>query len=240
MWTTLILAVRLAGELGDGRRSVWRRFVKRPSRLYADAQALKRHTAACRARCSEEDRTRFQLMDGLQAAWIADEKARLKEAEREELGGRVSGPADWRAARQELGLESVRKPNYKCGMPAFVLFGADLPVVRHLSSAESTLAVLGDAKVTDDGIVLTSGSDQTSAVFSDMKLRQTQSFKCDVTFELTAPPGSGEADGIAVVFCREQGVGRGGYGLGYTGLGGEGDFAVEGEYGMDNGLMRRN
>ena len=46
---------------------------------------------------------------------------------------------------------------------------------------------------------------------------------------MTAPAGSGEADGIAVVFSPEKKLGLGGYGLGYSGLGGQGDFAVESE-----------
>jgi peptide-N4-(N-acetyl-beta-glucosaminyl)asparagine amidase len=54
------------------------------------------------------------MMDTLQAEWIADEAGRLAEAEREELGGRVSGPADWRAARMELGLHNVERPKYHC------------------------------------------------------------------------------------------------------------------------------
>ena len=84
--------------------------------------------------------------------------------------------------------------------------------------------------LTDEGTLLTSKNDQVSAVFSNIQVRQTQSFKCEVTFQLSAPPGSGEADGIAVVFSGHKGVGKGGYGIGYTGLGGQGDFAVEGEF----------
>ena len=89
--------------------------------------------------------------------------------------------------------------------------------------------MFGDARVIDEGILLTSGSDQASAVFSPATLKQDQSFRCEVSFRLTAPPGSGEADGMAVVFCPERKLGLGGYGLGYTNLGGKGDFAVESE-----------
>lgn len=78
-------------------------------------------------------------------------------------------------------------------------------------------------------LVLTSGSSQTGAAFFPTPLSQDRSFRCRVTFRLTAPPGSGEADGMAVVFCPEKKSGLGGYGLGYSGLGGQGDFAVEGE-----------
>ena len=90
--------------------------------------------------------------------------------------------------------------------------------------------MLGDAKVINEGILLTSGSDQTSAVFSPTTMKQDQNFRCEVSFRLTAPRGSGEADGMAVVFCPERKLGLSGYGLGYTNLGGKGDFAVESEF----------
>ena len=51
-------------------------------------------------------------MDTMQAMWMADGAGRLAEARREELGGRTSGTADWRAKRQELGLQKVSKPHY--------------------------------------------------------------------------------------------------------------------------------
>jgi peptide-N4-(N-acetyl-beta-glucosaminyl)asparagine amidase len=88
---------------------------------------------------------------------------------------------------------------------------------------------MGNAKMTNFGIQLTSGPSQTSAVFSPSPIRQDQNFRCQVTFRLTAPPGAGAADGLAVIFCPERKLGLGGYGLGYSGLGGRGDFAVEGE-----------
>lgn len=49
-------------------------------------------------------------MDTLQALWLTDAPGRLAEAEREELGGRTSGTADWRAKRDELGLQATKKP----------------------------------------------------------------------------------------------------------------------------------
>ena len=51
-------------------------------------------------------------MDQLQAAWINDESGRLAEAERDELAGRTSGPAEWRAMRQELGPANILKPAF--------------------------------------------------------------------------------------------------------------------------------
>lgn len=86
----------------------------------------------------------------------------------------------------------------------------------------------GDAKMSESyTLVLTSGIGHTSAAFFPSPVRQEQSFRFQMRFRLIAPPGAGEADGIAVVFSPVKKMGLGGYGLGYTGLGGQGDFAVE-------------
>ena len=92
------------------------------------------------------------------------------------------------------------------------------------------LKVFGGATITDDGVCLTAGPSQTSAVFIDTPIPQTTSFRCTLDYRLHAPEGSGAADGIAVVFAPEMKLGLSGYGLGYSGLGGQGDFAVEGAY----------
>ena len=92
------------------------------------------------------------------------------------------------------------------------------------------LEVKGDARAVGDTILLTSQNSQTSAVFHPTPLDQKTDFRCQVTFRLTSPPGAGEADGLAVVFTPERKVGLGGYGLGYSGLGDKGDFAVESEF----------
>lgn len=78
-------------------------------------------------------------------------------------------------------------------------------------------------------IVLTTGNSQTSAVFHPHPVDQSDTFSCTVTFRLTSPPRAGEADGIGIVFVPKKALGLGGYGMGYSGLGGKGDFAVEGE-----------
>lgn len=65
-----------------------------------------------RSGMSPEERVRVRAADQLHASWINDEPRRLAEANEAELGGRESGPADWRAARQELGLPQLRRP--KC------------------------------------------------------------------------------------------------------------------------------
>jgi hypothetical protein len=92
------------------------------------------------------------------------------------------------------------------------------------------MQLFGDTNLHKHGLVLTSGTSQTSAAFAKSSIKQDQSFRCMVTFRITAPPGSGEADGMAVVFSSEKKLGLGGYGLGYSGLGGKGDFAVESEF----------
>ena len=81
--------------------------------------------------------------------------------------------------------------------------------------------------MTDDGVCLTTRPSQTSAVFIDRAIPQSTSFRCALDFRLHAPEGSGAADGIALIFAPEMKLGLSGYGLGYSGLGGQGDFAVE-------------
>lgn len=96
-----------------------------------------------------------------------------------------------------------------------------------LPELDSGLYLLGDAKLSGQGAVLTTGPGQTSAVFLPKAVKQTTSFRCELTFKITAPPGCGEADGMAIVFAPERKLGLGGYGLGYSGNGGPGDFAIE-------------
>lgn len=53
-------------------------------------------------------------MDQLQALWISDREGRMREAEKSELIGRISGPDDWKKSRNELGLNAkiTQKPQY--------------------------------------------------------------------------------------------------------------------------------
>ena len=171
-------------------------------------------------------------MDMMQALWMADERGRLAEAEHEALGGRISGPADWKAMRDELGLQTMRKPAIR-GERCSLIISYKLiiyPVLTHLPSTLNGVETLGDAEVKDGCIVLTSGSSQHGAAYHPTTLSQTQSYRLQTTFRLTAPPGSGGADGISVIVCHEKKLGLGGYGMGYSGLGGHGDFAVESEF----------
>ncbi|KAK8861540.1 hypothetical protein IAR55_002362 [Kwoniella newhampshirensis] len=177
-------------------------------------RALYACTVALRLRMSGSQRSSLEEMDHKQSLWINDEDRRSKEAESVDLGGRVSGPEDWRAMRDEMGLvNEVKKPAYK--------------VKQLLQTRNEDLSIFGNASLVGDTILLTSSSSQTSAVFHPNSLSQTASYRVKLSFRLISPPGAGEADGIALVFTSEKGLGLGGYGLGYSGVGGRGDFAVE-------------
>lgn len=79
------------------------------------------------------------------------------------------------------------------------------------------------------GAVLTDKPGATGHVFPPERIPRDQSWRALMEFRLTAPPGQAGADGIAVFFASEQKQGLGGYGLGYSGIGTTGDFAVEGQ-----------
>ncbi|WVQ94740.1 hypothetical protein IAU59_001820 [Kwoniella sp. CBS 9459] len=176
-------------------------------------RALYAHTIALRFKLDLAERTRLEAMDQLQALWMADEAGRLAEAERMELGGRVSGPEDWRKMRDEVGAQKAEKPQYT--------------VRRSLDSPLASMHLLGNARLDKKSIILTSASGQTSAMYHPSPIRKNDDFRVQVRFCLAAPPGAGEADGIALVFARERSLGLGGYGMGYDGVGGDGDFAIE-------------
>ncbi|KAL7421158.1 Peptide-N(4)-(N-acetyl-beta-glucosaminyl)asparagine amidase [Cryptotrichosporon argae] len=169
-------------------------------------------TVRCRLKLSRDQRAELEERDRLQKAWINDETARLREADMQQLGGRISGPAEWRARRDELGAVADVRPEHK--------------VVRSLVDVDR-LELYGHAERREDAITLTSGPSQTAAVFSATPISQCTSWRMQLEFRLTAPPGCGEADGMAVVLSPERKLGLGGFGLGYTGLGGKGDFAIE-------------
>ncbi|ORY24400.1 hypothetical protein BCR39DRAFT_561576 [Naematelia encephala] len=176
-------------------------------------QALLEGTIELRINLPEEERVRLESMDDMQELWISDKNRRDEEAEQAELGGRTSGPEDWRKMRSELGQMERKIPTYQTL--------SDLVVATDLTK------LLGDARVESATLLLTDTAGLTSAVFADKMIRQNDSFKCSLTFRMTEVSGSGAADGMAVAFCQEAGLGLGGYGMGYSGLGGEGDFAVE-------------
>jgi peptide-N4-(N-acetyl-beta-glucosaminyl)asparagine amidase len=170
-------------------------------------------------------------MDREQNAWITDEKKRFDEAEKDELGGRTSGTADWRAQRQELGLPELKRPKYTgqtSSLPPFRLSLIRLirTVRSNLTQPLSDYHISGQARHQGSSILLTDGNSQTSGIFLPTPISQDQDFRCRLAFRLSASQG-GEADGIALVFSPEKKLGLGGYGLGYTDMGGQGDFAIE-------------
>ncbi|WWD05783.1 hypothetical protein V865_003866 [Kwoniella europaea PYCC6329] len=179
-------------------------------------RALNAHTVSLRLRLAHTERIRLEAMDNLQSLWMADERDRLAESERMELGGRISGPEDWRAMRDELGLgnKHVEIPKYT--------------VIKSISLPNDQLKQFGDTRLNSSSILLTDGPSQTSMIFNPNPINQNAGFRSKVKFKLTSD-GGGEADGIALIFVSHlpQSLGLGGYGMGYDGLGGQGDFAVE-------------
>ncbi|ODN76800.1 hypothetical protein L202_05402 [Cryptococcus amylolentus CBS 6039] len=173
-------------------------------------------TVSLRLRMDPVLRARLYRMDESQRSWISDENTRLKEAESMGFEGRISGPDEWKRMRDELGdaKRAVVKPRYTVATQ----FGAQV----------GDLVRFGDVQTDSDSkIVLTSAKSQTSAVFQPCPIPQTQNFSTNMTFRMTPPPEAGGADGIAILFAKNQSMGLGGYGLGYSGAGDEGDFAVE-------------
>lgn len=170
--------------------------------------ALREDTISCRLQLEREDRVALVDIDRQQASWMADAPRRVEEARLEKLGGRISGPEEWRKARAEMGTKSDnRKPKVTVSRPLDML-------------------LLGDARYRDS-ILLTNGADQTSAAFTRYSFSQDISWRAQISFALHAPDGAGEADGIAIVFSNERKLGDGGSGIGYSGIGDKGDFAVE-------------
>ncbi|WWC68682.1 uncharacterized protein I206_102616 [Kwoniella pini CBS 10737] len=177
-------------------------------------RALYAHTVSIRLKLPLEERTRLEAMDNLQALWMADEEGQLAESERMDLGGRISGPENWRAMRDELGLggKEVKIPKFT--------------ILDSLSVHHDKLLQYGNTRLTSKGILLTDGPSQTSSFFNPIPINQHKDIRCKFGFRLTSPQ-SGEADGIALIFSSQKGLGLGGYGLGYDGLGDSKDFAIE-------------
>lgn len=176
-----------------------------------------------------------------QYEWKSDVKGRLAEAVAEELGGRVSGPEEWRKQRDEMGSDQVARLSYtgEYSLNIRRIHRADLLVKQGIHDLKhSSVYMLGNSIRSGSSVILTMANSQASGVFADVRIPQTQSIKAAVKFRMFAPPGAGEADGMAIVFSQDRKLGLGGYGLGYSGLGVKGDFAVESEYGVySNGIL---
>jgi len=66
-----------------------------------------------RMRMTRQQMLECEGRDQTHLSWTSNEALRLEEAEKQNLGGRTSGPEDWRAARDELGeAEKVVEPSY--------------------------------------------------------------------------------------------------------------------------------
>jgi peptide-N4-(N-acetyl-beta-glucosaminyl)asparagine amidase len=179
-------------------------------------------TVRLRSRMTVTQQHESEDRDRAQATWKGDEALRWREAEKAELGGRVSGPEDWRAARDELGQEQdIVIPEYK-GKDCSTCTSYSLWLILVLQTISVPRAVYR-------GHVLTDKPDQVGHVFPPERIPRDKSWKATLKFRLTAPPGQAGADGMAIFFASEQRVGLGGYGLGYSGVGTTGDFAVEGQ-----------
>ena len=71
-------------------------------------------TVRLRLRMTKPHQVEAEDREKQQSAWIQNEAQRWREAEDADLGGRVSGPEDWRAARDEMGQEQrVIVPSYR-------------------------------------------------------------------------------------------------------------------------------
>ena len=71
-------------------------------------------TVRLRSRMTLSQQHESEDRDRGQASWMGDDAVRWREAEKADLGGRVSGPEDWRAARDELGGDQkVAIPEHK-------------------------------------------------------------------------------------------------------------------------------
>ncbi|EIW66613.1 hypothetical protein TREMEDRAFT_34776, partial [Tremella mesenterica DSM 1558] len=177
-------------------------------------QSLKDDTTLCRLQLPLSERLLLLQIDKNQADWVAEAPIRLKQSQKERLNGRISGPEKWRKARDELGLpeSNMSKPKIRMKMPlGYQTFGNPIWSEK-------------------EGLILTSGPDQTSALYSLQPVSQSTSWKLVMDFKFEAPIEAGEsgaADGIAVVFSSERKLGEGGFGLGYSGIGKQGDFAIE-------------
>lgn len=112
MWTTGRIASAAEEHSGGAsiRSSSYVVYVVLRMLSWLNTQAMLTTTMWLRAQMSPEERMRVRAAEQLHSAWMNDEPRRLAEAEEAELGGRESGPADWRAARQELGLPQLQRP----------------------------------------------------------------------------------------------------------------------------------
>ena len=208
-------------------------------------QSLLQMTVSLRVQMPRKQQARLDEMDERQHAWMASRAKRIAAAEAsgDDMGGRQSGPEEWRRDRDELG-ELAPRPATKlvinCTSRSTVKRvrtarrSALTDVVKERITAlhdDSDFYLFGNARRSPGGgILLTDGPDQTSAFFFDASLPRNESWAADLHFRITVPKGKIGADGMALIFTSKRGLGRGGFGMGYDGLGGSSDWAIEGRF----------
>jgi peptide-N4-(N-acetyl-beta-glucosaminyl)asparagine amidase len=68
-------------------------------------------TQILRASLTDIERLEAVERESRHQAWLEDDERRACEAQVQELGGRESGPEEWREARQEMGTELLDIPH---------------------------------------------------------------------------------------------------------------------------------
>lgn len=197
-------------------------------------------TISLRLQMSPAQQARLDSMDKRQHAWMSTWQKRLAAAEgsNEQMGGRQSGPEEWRLARDELAPDprSVREifqirsepDQLPCQIDRIDRIDRAASNNIHSLSDSSEFYLFGNARRTGGGtLVLTDGPDQTSAFFFEGAVPHDKSWCVILDVRIATPPDQPGADGLALVFSSERGIGQGGYGMGYDGLGRVGDWAVE-------------
>ena len=95
---------------------------------------------------------------------------------------------------------------------------------------DSSVYLLGTATRSEGKVLLTNGPDEVAGFFPDVSVPRDRLWTVEMKFTMDAVQGGG-ADGMALVFTSDPlpRLGCGGFGMGYDGLGSEGDWAVESE-----------
>lgn len=105
-------------------------------------QALITETVRLRLAIPRQSRSQLDEMDEQQAEWVRKADGRSGDGA-QELGGRTSGPAEWRLARGEAGGASAARPRYTGASqlaplsPYLMFSSADHPDARFTSAAFS-------------------------------------------------------------------------------------------------------
>lgn len=164
------------------------------------------------------------------------------------LSSRFDLAANYKATRESLGIDrdapalpphtgefATRAEWQTSGV-------AERTVTQMISAPLSKLDRFGDAAirtVTDaepsfeepgNSVILTNKGEQASAVFLPQAIPAGQSFKATAKLLFRGTADCGFADGCALVLASTKGLGAegGGAGLGFRGLGGNGDIAIAG------------